>query len=121
MANIYHYRLEKSSSSSCFYYLFSNREFVSVIGNGGFSMQRMVPGDGEFSITSEIRMPGGSFAAALGKARGKARSVYKFKVLPDRCYYFRWSCAFGDELIESVEETVALKELKGLKEFQIKA
>jgi len=117
-AAVYHYRLEKASGGGQFYYLFMNKDFVSIIGNGGYYIQLVLPGEYEYAVKSEVRMPVGLIGVAIDNARAKVKNVYKFSAKPNESYYFRWSCAFGDNVVEKVEESIALKELEGLKKFE---
>ena len=115
---IYHYRINKTSGSGQFYYLFMNNSFVSIIGNGGYYSHQMPPGEYVLAVKSEIRMPIGLIGQAIDNARAKVRNVYKFTAEPNSSYFFRYSCALGDEIVEQVEEKTALRELEGLKRFE---
>jgi len=117
-AIVYHYRIQRSSGSGQFYYLFMNNDFVSIIGNGGYYSHKVPPGEYVLAVKSEVRMPMELIGQAIDNARAKVRDVYKFTAEPNSSYFFRYSCALGDEVVEQVEKDVALKELEGLQRFE---
>lgn len=95
-----------------------NDDFVSIIGNGGYYSHQIQPGEYVLAVKSEVRMPIGLIGQAIDNARAKVRNVYKFTAEPNSSYYFRYSCALGDEIVAQVDREIALKELEGLKRFE---
>ncbi len=61
-------------------------------------------------------MPVGIIPNAAQNALQKSKSVLKFTAEPNKSYYFRWNVKKNIP-VERVEEEIALKELKGLKQF----
>jgi len=116
-ANVYHYRSASAVGGGQLFLLYMNKEFVTIIGNGGYYPQNLLPGDYEYAIKREVRMPIGLIGVAIDNARAKAKSVLEFTAEPNKSYYFRWNAA-KSEPVESVEEDIALIELEGLKQFE---
>ena len=94
-----------------------NDEFVTLIGNGGYYTQDLFPGDYEYAVRREVRMPLSIIGTAIDNARAKTESVFKFTAEPNKSYYFRWNANKSDP-VERMVEDIALKELEGLKQFE---
>ena len=115
MATVYHYRIERGYGSGASYTLISNSRAVTIIGNGGYYIQHLKPG--EYEYKKILQKHGGPFliGAAIDNAIAKAEHVYTITVEPNESYFLRWS---PPGKIEVLPEKSALRELHGLKEFE---
>jgi hypothetical protein len=115
MAAVYHYRLETGYGSGAAYTLVSNGQVASVIGNGGYYIQHLKPG--EYKYEKIFTQHGGPFLIGqmIDNARAKPEYVYAITVKPNKGYFLHWS---PPGKIEPVEEDTALKEVHGLREFE---
>jgi hypothetical protein len=117
-ARVYHYRLKRLMGNGLLYYLYMDGKFAGLIGNGGYDTQEIPAGEHEYSVVNEIRMVVGMDAAAIANAMAKAEKVITFTAEPNKTYYFRWNATEWFRA-EEVDEEIAIKELEGLKQFEL--
>ena len=118
MSTVYHYRLERGAGSGAAYILLSNGKAVSVIGNGGYYVQHLEPGEYKYERILQLHqgpLPNALIGDAIDNARAKAEHAYTITVDPGKSYFLRWA-ASGK--VEPIQEEVALKELRGLRAFE---
>jgi len=114
-AKVCHYRVERFIGSGAFCFLYCNDEKITQIGNGGYLIQTLEPGFYEFE--KRDRYDSGLILIILsfiGNVTAQVEPVYSLEVEANKNYYFRWEPP-GE--IEEVQESIALEELKGLKQF----
>ena len=118
MGTVYHYRLESVYGGARSYALYSNGEFVTRIGNGGYYAQYLKPGKHEYKEIDRANAMGVNFiGTSINNSTAKAKHVYTLTVAPNEVYFLRWSHQ-GE--VEIMQEEIALRELEGLKEFSPK-
>lgn len=118
MATVYHYRLERGAGSGAAYTLLSNGKVVSVIGNGGYYVQHLKPGEYKYERILQLHqgpLPHALIGDAIDNARAKAEHAYTITVEPDKSYFLRWAVSGK---VEPIQEEVALKELRSLRAFE---
>jgi len=119
---VYHYRLNKVAGNGLYYYLFMNGELVTLIGNGGYFTQNLLPGEYKYAVKDQVTalpgMPITYLTSEIDNKKAKIKHVLDLVAKPNKSYYFRWNYGFGK--VEQIEENIALKELEGLKRFELK-
>lgn len=118
MATVHHYRLERGAGSGAAYILLSNGKAVTVIGNGGYYVQHLEPGEYRYERILQLHqgpLPNALIGDAIDNARAKAEHAYTIVVEPDKSYFLRWA-ASGK--VEPIQEEIALKELHSLRAFE---
>ncbi len=126
MAKVYHYRVEKLAGNGIYYYLFMNGDFVTIIGNGGYYIQDLLPGEYIYATTKQVTGVGiiaiTYVTKEIDNKMASAKQALTLNVEPNKSYYLRWSYTLsGAAEVEQVEEPVALKEIEGLKRFEYKS
>jgi len=115
MATVYHYRLQRGLGSGAAFALISNGHVVCIIGNGGYYVQHLNPGEYEYEKVFQQHNPVGLIPQAIDNALAKPEHAYTITVEPDRSYFLKWSYSGK---IEPIQKDVALKELQGRREFE---
>ena len=109
-ANVYHYRVPSIVGNAQNLILYMNNSFVTIIDNGGYFQQSLLPGTYKFEIKRQI----GNKTVEI-KERNH---VFTVTVKPDKSYFFKWNVSLSkDEHLEIVKKATGLTEMKGLRLF----
>ena len=117
-AKVVHYRIRRTIGNGAYFLLYMNDQFVTGIGNGGYYEQELTPGEYTCYIRFQNYTPVFALVAAIDNARAVKLHEFTFNAKSGEIYYFRWNAA-GKPFVDKVEEQVALKELNGLRKFQV--
>jgi len=109
-ANVYHYRVPSIVGNAQNLILYMNNSFVTIVDNGGYFQQSLLPGTYKFEIKRQI----GNKTVEI-KERNH---VFTVTVKPDKSYFFKWNVSLSkDEHLEIVKKATGLTEMKGLRLF----
>lgn len=116
---VYHYRVNRFTGSALSFLLFSNNEYVTQIGNGGYYPQVVESGFYEYKHLRRHHNFGlAVIIDQIDNALAKVKSAHTLNVEAGRLYFIRWDIKFGGKLAaQAVSKETALKELYGLQRF----
>lgn len=116
-AKIVHYRIGGPILGGIFYHLYTDGRIVAKIGNGGYFVQELPPGEYNYSVRQDVALQMGVNTADVAAMREKVWDVMKVNAEPGKTYFYKWNVT-EKYRAETVEESVALQEIKGLPLFQ---
>lgn len=122
-AVIYHYRQEASFGRGNTYELYYMNQVVTRIGNGGYFMHKVLPGNIEYLSSVYHEFTGlGIVGGAIANAVRDATPVLNVDAANATAHFYRWTVASsGYARVEQVDRETAASEIKGLKAWTLSA